>query len=151
LLQVLLPGQATPQALQLNLLVSRFTQFPEQRVKPGAHTQLPALHTSTPPGQPRLHIPQWFWLEVVSKQLPLQSVRPGPHPQTPFVHTWSSLGQFMKQNPQLVRSLDLLTQVPLHSSGKALCGSQTHPFAVQTRPVPVAQTLPQPRQLFGSR
>jgi hypothetical protein len=66
LLQVLLPGQALPQALQLNLLVSRFTQLPEQRVRPGAHVQLPPLHTSTPAGQPRLHIPQWFWLVLVS-------------------------------------------------------------------------------------
>jgi len=57
-LQVLLPGQAMPQKPQLNLLVCRFTQFPEQRVRPGAHTQLPALHTSTPPGQPRLQVPQ---------------------------------------------------------------------------------------------
>ena len=32
LLQVLLPGQAIPHAEQLSLLVSRFTQFPEQRV-----------------------------------------------------------------------------------------------------------------------
>ena len=87
---------------------------------------------------------------LVSKQLPLQSVIPPGHPQMELVHTWSSLGQVKEQNPQLLRSFDLLTQVPLHSSGSELFGSQTQPFTVQTRLVPVAQTLPQPRQLFGS-
>jgi len=59
LLQVLLPGQDMPQAEQLNLSVSKFTQFPVgQRVKPGAHVQLPALQISVLGGQPRLHIPQ---------------------------------------------------------------------------------------------
>jgi hypothetical protein len=117
---------------------------------PGAHTQVPPLHTSTPTGQPRLHIPQWLWLVLVSKQLPLQSVMPAGQPHRPPTHTWSSRGQVKEQKPQLVRSLDLLTQAPLHSSGDALWGSQTQPFTVQTRPVPVAQTFPQPRQLFGS-
>ena len=136
---------------QLNLSVCRFTQAPEgQRVKPGAQTHVPALHISVLGGQERLQIPQWTWLVRVSVQLPLQSVCPDGQPQTPAVHTCSSLGQVLKQRPQLVRSFDLLTQVPLHSSGNALCGSQTQPLAVQTRPVPVAQTLPQPRQLFGS-
>ena len=87
---------------------------------------------------------------LVSKQLPLQSVIPPGQPQSELVHTWSSLGQVKEQNPQLVRSFALLTQAPLHSSGNALFGSQTQPFTVQTRPVPVAQTLPQPRQLLGS-
>jgi hypothetical protein len=150
LLQVLLPGQAMPHSRQLSLLVCRFTQVPEQRVRPGAHVHVPPLHTSTPTGQPRLHIPQWFWLLLVSTQLPLQSVRPTGQPQRPLTHSWPSLGQVKEQNPQLVRSLDLLTHVPLHSSGSALCGSQTQPLTVQTRPVPAAQTFPQPRQLFGS-
>ena len=147
-----MPLQALLQALQLSLSVWRFTHAPEgQRVNPGAQTQVPAAHVSIPDGQPWLHVPQWFWLVLVSTQLPLQSVWPPGQPQTPFVHTCSSLGQVEKQDPQLVRSFDLLTHMPLHSLGKALCGSQTQPFAVQTRPVPVAQTLPQPRQLFGSR
>jgi hypothetical protein len=98
-----------------------------------------------------LHIPQWVWLVLVSVQFPLQSIWPFGQPQTPFVHTYSSFEQVLKQSPQLVRSFFLFTQVPLHSSGNALCGSQTQPFAVQTRPLPVGQTLPQPRQLFGSR
>ena len=98
-----------------------------------------------------MHIPQWVWLVLVSVQFPLQSVWPPGQPQMPFVHTCSSFGHVLKQSPQLVRSFDLFTHVPLHSSGNVLCGSHTQPFTVQTRPVPVAQTLPQPRQLFGSR
>jgi hypothetical protein len=59
LLQILLPGQDAPQAEQLSLSVSRFTQFPAgQRVNPAAHAQLPALHISVLAGQPRLHVPQ---------------------------------------------------------------------------------------------
>jgi hypothetical protein len=75
LVQVLLPLQAVPQALQLNRSVWRFTQLPDgQRVKPGAQAQVPALHTSVLGGQDRLHIPQWTWLVRVSTQPPLQSV-----------------------------------------------------------------------------
>jgi hypothetical protein len=66
----------------------------------------------------------------VSTQLPLQSVWPAGQPQTPPLHTCSSFGHVLKQSPQLVRSLALLTQAPLHSSGKALWGSHTQPFAV---------------------
>ena len=75
---------------------------------------------------------------------------PDGQPQRALTHTWSSLGQVREQNPQLLRSLALLIHTPLHSSGNALFGSQTQPSTVQTRPVPAAQTLPQPRQLFGS-
>jgi hypothetical protein len=150
--QVLLPLQAMPQALQFKRSVCRFTQAPDgQRVRPGAQTQVPALHISVVGGQEWLHVPQWVWLVRVSVQLPLQSIWPDGQPQTPLLHTHSSFPQVLKQAPQLVRSVALLTQVPLHSSGRALCGSQTQPpAAVQTRPVPVGQTLPQPRQLFGS-
>jgi hypothetical protein len=74
LLQVLLPGQALPQVPQLSLLVCRFTHVPEQRVRPGAQMQVPALQVSTTAGQARPQVPQLLWLLVVSTQLPLQSV-----------------------------------------------------------------------------
>lgn len=150
LLQTLLPGQTVPQAPQWNLLFIKLTHVPEQRVVPGAQTQVPALHTSLPAGQARLHAPQWFWLELVSTQLPLQSVCPPGQLHWPLTHTCSSRGHVLKQAPQWLRSLALSTQAPLHSSGRPLCGSHTQPFAVQTRPVPLGHTLPQPRQLLGS-
>jgi len=59
LLQVRLPLQAMPQAPQLNLSVCVFTQFPAgQRVRPGVHTHVPALHISPFTAQPRLLMPQ---------------------------------------------------------------------------------------------
>src|SRR6187551_3494318 len=110
LLQVLLPLQAMPQALQLKRSVCRFTQAPDgQRVSPGAQTQVPALHSSVVGGQEWLHVPQWTWLVRVSLQPPLQSIWPDGQPHTPLLHTWSSRPQVLKQAPQFVRSVALLT------------------------------------------
>ena len=99
----------------------------------------------------RLHIPQWTWLLRVSTQPPLQSVWPPGQPQTPFLHTCSSLGQVLKQSRSwcgrwICSRTCRCTRRATRSADRRRSRSRCRPGRCRS-----AQTLPQPRQLFGSR
>jgi hypothetical protein len=60
------------------------------------------------------HVPQLFWLFVVSTQAPLQLVRPAMHWQLPVVHVrFAVVSQTVPHVPQLVLLLVRSTQMPL--------------------------------------
>ncbi len=113
---------------------------PPQRMLPGTHSHVPAVHCSVAP-HARPHVPQCVSVVRRSTSQPLlaimsQSPKPVSQPQTPAVHAWF-VPQRVMQSPQCVGSMLVLTSQPFAGlpSQSAVPIGHTHEPPVHTRPI----------------
>jgi hypothetical protein len=148
-------AQTRPQAPQLLTSVPVFTQVPLHTTWPGGHcvVQVP-LTQLVPLGQAWPQAPQLLgsFVRLISQPLAAlvsQSAKPALQlaiTQLPPEHAMVALGavQTRPQAPQLLTSVPVFTQVPLHTTWPGgHCAAQV-PF---TQLVPLGQALPQAPQL----